>query len=294
MLDPLSASISPSPPRTSVSTQAKGGSVSVAAREVDTQSVPPMKLVPGAGFTTLVITAKEDQGIIPSNNISGEVAQVPLADHRGSRRGRRRCSQPFTTHRTFLRSAHDGSGIISPPITMGTPESQSALELDRSENAFPCTWPSCNKHFKNRSNWARHEEAVHYCPVNWVCCHKGVWPCLVCNADDHETLHHFATCATRDPDSRTFFRKDHLVRHIKDAHITPEISNLTITEELLQSWKVIDHFPSEDKLHCGFCGVVSGIWEKRQDHVWDHLKTWVCKSAWWPQRLAQPSCTYQP
>lgn len=102
----------------------------------------------------------------------------------------------------------------------------------------------------------------------------------------------FANCVGRDLEARKFLREDHLSRHIKDAHIKSDDSELKVSKELLQSWQIMNPSASQDSLHCGFCGTVSETRKQRQDHVWDHLKMWVCKSAWWPQRLAQPSSTY--
>lgn len=33
-----------------------------------------------------------------------------------------------------------------------------------------CTWRNCTKTFRYKFDWARHEEAKHYCPYHWVCC----------------------------------------------------------------------------------------------------------------------------
>ncbi|KAH7395321.1 hypothetical protein DE146DRAFT_615712 [Phaeosphaeria sp. MPI-PUGE-AT-0046c] len=298
LLNSVSTSRSPSPLAILLSTPTKGGSVSVTAPEATIQFAPPTKPVSTTCFTALP-TPQRDHSITQSDNTSKLLADsmqscsnVGSADHRGSRRGRKRLSQPHPINHTSLQMEFDSNYMDPPPNSADASRKRSAREFEGDENAFYCTWPSCNKSFLNRSNWARHEEAVHHCPISWICCYKDEWPCLVCHEGNHGTLHHFASCAPKDIQSRTFLREDHLTKHIQRTHINSDIPEFEISKQLLTSWKVDNASFSEESLRCGFCGILLETWKQRQDHVWGHLKAGICKSAWWPQRLAPPSNIY--
>lgn len=233
----------------------------------------------------------DDLAIHPAQN-TPDHKDVRAADRRGSRRGRKRRWQHHATGLTTPQATYDNIPTERfPPLAIAI-DRQTKQELVPVEMPFYCTWPSCSVRFQNRSNWVRHEEALHYCPYNWICYHKDERPCLVCHDINHGTLHHFAKCALNDLESRTFLREDQLTQHIKRAHINLKNPDLKISKQLLRSWQIINPFFSEEHLLCGFCGIVCETWVQRKDHVWDHLKTGVCKSAWWPQRLAQPSSVY--
>ena len=158
-----------------------------------------------------------------------------------------------------------------------------------------CTWPGCDKTFPNRSTWARHEEAVHYCPYHWVCCldTKTVMrlpKCFVCGERDvlltHIIEHHFGNCESQPEESRIYYRKDQLSQHIKRTHADKKKGGaVTVPDELLLSWKRDNPSPSRLAGHCGFCGMVFGTWAKRQKHVVEHMHRHLCKSSWWHDRL---------
>jgi hypothetical protein len=170
------------------------------------------------------------------------------------------------------------------------------LSLVKDKTDYPnfCTWPDCQKTFRYRSEWTRHEEAIHYCPYHWICCLEvktvmRLPRCFICGERDvllsHLTEHHFSSCAGRDLDDRTFLREDQLAQHMKSAHLDAEISKSSIPKDVLAAWKMDNPSLTAGSLHCGFCGLVFKTWEQRQDHVFEHLKIGICKSAWWPGRL---------
>jgi hypothetical protein len=160
-----------------------------------------------------------------------------------------------------------------------------------------CAWPDCNKTFHNRSEWARHEEAKHYCPYHWVCC-LDVDPnpllilesCFICNLGnmslEHVTKHHqFENCLNKKP---AFLRKDHLSQHMTGTHM-PLFTRKKMTpatlSSLIAAWKTNNPAMSAVALHCGFCGLKSLTWETRQNHVCGRIRgdlsnSPACKSLW--------------
>jgi uncharacterized C2H2 Zn-finger protein len=179
--------------------------------------------------------------------------------------------------------------VVSASLTAPIAE----VPVKEPRNLF-CTWPSCESQFRYRFDWSRHEEAKHYCPYHWVCCYEGSIPqavshCQLCSRTDHTTIEHCHSCASKDVESRTFLREDQLAQHIKRVHFSGVDAKPKISKDLLSSWKVANPLMSDAYLHCGFCGMVLANWSDRQKHVFDHLSRGVCKSSWWPARLAVTS-----
>jgi len=161
-------------------------------------------------------------------------------------------------------------------------------------NRYFCTWPGCKETFINRSAWSRHEEALHYCPYQWICrldvtTIMRLPLCFICHERDVLLSHlvecSFKSCATKPEECRTFTRKDQLSQHIKRVHITERSRTTSVPKELLSAWKRDNPAISKSGLHCGFCGVVSSTWLQRQEHVFSHLRKGTCKTSWWPDRL---------
>jgi hypothetical protein len=104
-------------------------------------------------------------------------------------------------------------GNLSPPPfaedTAPDNDAPTPWEAVGKKESFFCTWPSCSSKFRYRSDWTRHEEALHYCPYHWVCRPEEphtqeVSPCLICADTSHTTSDHCGSCATKDLRSRTF------------------------------------------------------------------------------------------
>lgn len=176
------------------------------------------------------------------------------------------------------------------------PKHPEDLPADRTskddQHGLSCTWPDCEKVFRYRFDWNRHEEAVHYLPYRWICCLKGsseCWtPCLLCGKTDHATIKHCITCQEKDVNARTFYREDQLAQHIKRVHLRGEASTSKISKYLLSLWKCDNPCLPNAYLHCGFCGKAFEHWAQRQEHVFEHVYKGICKSSWWPERLAEP------
>jgi hypothetical protein len=190
-------------------------------------------------------------------------------DSRGPRQGRRR-----------LKRTDDTNNINN----HNNPNS-------KKDSKFYCTSPSCDATFLYRSDWVRHEEALHYCPYNWVCCAESAdrntmfQVCFVCGQSNvslsHFEIEHFAKCATSDQPPRKFLREDQLHQHIKRIHKV----SWPIRKTRLNLWKTTDPAMLPTSLCCGFCGVVCDDWEQRQDHVFEHFQSGAWKSACWTGRL---------
>ena len=158
-----------------------------------------------------------------------------------------------------------------------------------------CTWPDCDSRFRYRFDWSRHEEAVHYVPYHWICCmtetFETVPPCFLCVGSYHTTTDHCSSCRGKEIGSRTFYREDQLVQHIKRIHRYKGATIGSIPKVLLALWKCDNPSISAAGLHCGFCGESFGCWAERQDHVFEHLVKGVCKSSWLPIIQAELSLT---
>jgi hypothetical protein len=179
-----------------------------------------------------------------------------------------------------------------PSVDSTMPDDATAPSQVISEKFLFCTWPSCCSHFRFRSDWTRHEEALHYYPYHWVCCREdaqdqNTLQCLVCAGTSHTTSEHCGSCADKDLQARTFFREDQLSQHIKRSHLVSDTPKPKISKELLLAWKTNNPCFLKDYLHCGFCGVVSRSWAQRQDHVFEHLRKGICKSSWWLDRKVE-------
>jgi hypothetical protein len=79
-------------------------------------------------------------------------------------------------------------------------------------------------------------------------------------------------------------REDQLAQHIKAAHYASDAVKPLVPKDVLVSWKIDNPCLNVGFLKCGFCGLGFGSWDKRQDHVWMHLKDGAVKTEWWPER----------
>jgi hypothetical protein len=182
----------------------------------------------------------------------------------------------------------------------GTRQERSRKPSASAKQPYFCTWHDCEETFRHRFEWARHEEAKHYCPYYWVCClnsHTTSSPalssCFLCG-EEAVTLKHvmnhaqFQRCSSKDAASRSFSRKDHLTQHIKGTHLAPhERAQVTpsVLSKILTAWKTDNPAMSKAALFCGFCGITMESWADRQGHVAGHFQPHssgypVCKSSW--------------
>lgn len=208
-------------------------------------------------------------------------------DHRGPRRGRKgwESSGVPDSFRCLLEPANfsaAGSRVRSPPLP---------------DYPIFCTWPSCQRTFKYKWEWARHEEAKHYCPYFWVCCldepqsDGTLGRCFICETEEIDCAHYvdkhfFTSCSGKNHELRRFLREDQLAQHIKGTHLK-DSSGKKIPKALLAAWKVFNPSLSRDALYCGFCIESFTSWKDRQDHLWNHMQGKgglgsCAKSSWIP------------
>jgi hypothetical protein len=179
----------------------------------------------------------------------------------------------------------------SPGILPVLPASAASVENSKSQTDRPyfCIWPACNKAFRFRSEWARHEEAVHCQPYHWICCleeadaHEVKTLCFVCGETgvtlDHYSVSHFIDGAGEEREPWTFYREDQLAQHIKGVHLA-NVCNENVPSKLVSSWRMPNPSIDRSASICGFCGVLSETSGNRQSHVAHHFKDGALNSAW--------------
>jgi hypothetical protein len=237
-------------------------------------------------------------------------ASFKSVDNRGARRGRKRWTGVSSDQAKNIDSGKPGT-LMQGQGQGGYVETSSSWE-HLTRNTIFCTWPDCDKKFRNRSSWVRHEEAMHYCPYHWICC-SDLDPkptvifesCFGCDLGyvsfEHVAKHHhFESCLNNAPADRTFLRKDQLVQHITAKHmkyLASSKSTLYTLQRLAAAWKTDNSEMPEVALYCGFCGDTFLDWTHRQNHVYNHFfdgaNTSVAyfKSTWQLNRFRPPRRT---
>lgn len=216
-------------------------------------------------------------------------------DSRGSRRGRKlwkRSQAPSSGDAQAERGTITASATNAPKVV--------ATHIKNRAPPYYCTWSTCIARFQFRSEWTRHEEAVHYQPYQWICCLEETFEeefgqCFICGQSNvifgHIATEHFTSCVGKDETERTFYRRDQLIQHIKGSHSfdTSDLHGEYALTDLACHWEVSSP-PSPDirTLTCGVCGITCKTWKARQDHVFQHLRSGICKQSWWPERKRVP------
>jgi hypothetical protein len=147
---------------------------------------------------------------------------------------------------------------------------------------FQCTF--CTETFKTKHDWQRHEKSLHLSLERWVCCPSGPTQfsaddnhnrCVFCGLPnppaDHAEVHNYSSCADRNLEERTFYRKDHLRQHLNLVH------DAKFQAFSMETWKVST---PEIRSRCGFCGIVMDSWSIRVDHLADHFKGGKSMADW--------------
>lgn len=159
-----------------------------------------------------------------SNHCGGSFSCFYVNEPRRRRRRRRRRSKPFQTVTTHRRP-------------------------------FQCTF--CTDTFRTKHDWTRHEKTLHLFLEKFTCAPfgsvysnsvDGINRCVFCDepgpSESHIEGHRFSACQQKSSGFRTFYRKDHLVQHLRSVH---QVSHITPTTD---DWKSqVEHINSR----CGFC-----------------------------------------
>ncbi|KAF2194906.1 hypothetical protein K469DRAFT_743634 [Zopfia rhizophila CBS 207.26] len=161
---------------------------------------------------------------------------------------------------------------------------------------FFCTF--CPKYFKTKYEWNRHENSMHVRQSRWVCCSEetdSFSRCLFCNyshpSKEHMKSHKYLACKSLPKESRTFYRRDHFIQHLKNVHFNSkekELAQNIRAMQLADKWhRMPPSIQNDDPvLHCGFCGEWQQDWTARSLHIANHfVLEGLDMSAWWPQRL---------
>ncbi|KAJ3454589.1 hypothetical protein MRS44_013189 [Fusarium solani] len=146
---------------------------------------------------------------------------------------------------------------------------------------FQCTF--CTETFKTKHNWQRHEKSLHLSLEQWQCSPNGptsknadqVDECVYCgivNPDSgHLDNHNHASCLERQSEERTFYRKDHLIQHLRLMH------GARFRKWPMGEWKVTS---GEILSRCGFCNLDMDTWAERGDHLAEHFKEGKTMADW--------------
>jgi hypothetical protein len=157
-----------------------------------------------------------------------------------------------TSSRRGRRRWHQSFSMPEPNVVSVTPQKPT------SGRDFRCTF--CGKRFSSRYEWNRHEESVHVPQTCWICARPE--------------------CADKPDNERSFFRKDHLIQHLRRTHklLESDINSLPSLDEWKSSTAPLD--PFDQALHCGFCGHRSTSWSERVDHIANHVKNGADWNTW--------------
>jgi hypothetical protein len=147
---------------------------------------------------------------------------------------------------------------------------------------FQCTF--CTETFKTKHNWQRHEKSLHLSLEQWQCSPNGPTTvdsngelvCVYCGLVDpnqrHIDSHDYASCQERQKEERTFYRKDHLIQHLRLVH------DAQFRKSPMERWKLDKS--GEIQSQCGICNLHMNTWSERADHLADHFKEGKTMANW--------------
>lgn len=177
-------------------------------------------------------------------------------------------------------------------VSQHSPSSQ-ASEGSTNECRYPCTF--CLRLFGSSYEWKRHELTHVPQAEKWICSpddEKFLDTCFFCGESDmystsHLDSHRLASCAEKTEKERTFNRKDHLMQHIKNAHLSDDehFKRADFCKQLnsrLPRWKreaTVEEL-GLDSLWCGFCRKYCQSWSARRNHLIEHFKSGANMTQW--------------
>ncbi|CAN9082157.1 unnamed protein product [Alternaria alternata] len=152
---------------------------------------------------------------------------------------------------------------------------------DEGQRIFQCTF--CTDAFKSKYDWSRHEKSLHLSLEKWLCAPigevvadkaTGKSRCVYCDeldpSKDHLATHNHSACYEKGPESRTFYRKDHLRQHLRLMHGCKMIASM-------DTWKSEAQYI---KSRCGFCGMNFDKWEDRTAHLAKEFRNGASMKNW--------------
>jgi hypothetical protein len=155
-----------------------------------------------------------------------------------------------------------------------SPISQIRNRKPAHERPFQCTF--CTDTFKSKHDWTRHEKTLHLSLESWVCAPFGpayrdktsdILRCVFCDVEapteEHIQSHRYMECQEKPTTLRTFYRKDHLLQHLRLVHGS---QNAVIG---IAKWK---SEVTQINSRCGFCSETFTLWADRNDHLAAHYR----------------------
>ncbi|KAL4792649.1 hypothetical protein BDV19DRAFT_380706 [Aspergillus venezuelensis] len=155
---------------------------------------------------------------------------------------------------------------------------------------YQCTF--CTDTFRTKYDWTRHEKTLHLSLESYTCCpgeptypdSDGVQRCVFCDqydtSESHVESHSYTRCQEKPEVLRTFYRKDHLMQHLRLVHGVNQLS------PGMETWKAqIDHIKSR----CGLCDQNFGSWSARNEHIAEHFRNGALMKDWRGSRGLDPA-----
>ncbi|KAL2835288.1 hypothetical protein BDW59DRAFT_168523 [Aspergillus cavernicola] len=155
---------------------------------------------------------------------------------------------------------------------------------------YQCTF--CTDTFSTKYDWTRHEKTLHLSLESYVCSPNGpiytdsaeTERCVFCGhphpSDYHVQLHSYSRCQEKPEVLRTFYRKDHLLQHLRLVHGVNQFL------PVMTGWKSqVDSIKSR----CGLCGENFVSWTARNEHLAKHFREGALMKDWRASRGLDPS-----
>ncbi|KAL6234044.1 hypothetical protein BDW75DRAFT_174170 [Aspergillus navahoensis] len=158
---------------------------------------------------------------------------------------------------------------------------------------FQCTF--CTDTFRTKYDWTRHEKTLHLSLESYACCPNGATytdpagseRCCFCDClqptNTHIESHSYTRCQEKPVVLRTFYRKDHLVQHLRLVH--------GVSQFLpgMESWKSqVDNINSR----CGLCDATFVSWSERNEHIAQHFRRGALMKDWKGSRGLDPPVAF--
>ncbi|KAL4993294.1 hypothetical protein BDV10DRAFT_199827 [Aspergillus recurvatus] len=161
------------------------------------------------------------------------------------------------------------------------------------QRPFQCTF--CTDTFRSKYDWTRHEKTLHLSLESYTCCPSGPTyadpagseRCCFCDylhpSDIHIESHSYSRCQEKPVVLRTFYRKDHLIQHLRLVH------GISQFRPGMEGWKSqVDNINSR----CGLCDTTFVSWSARNEHIAQHFRNGALMKDWKGSRGLDPSVAF--
>ena len=270
------------------------------------QAVPPRDDVPPVtvsrsviGFQTtrsLEPTIEDKQRMGRSGGSSTSWAQVPQeADLRSFDMSRESIQVSAASNINSTKPGRQGRRKMD-QIKMFPRKRTNGLKI------FQCVW--CYSAWRTSSEMRRHMETQHAPQHMYICMPEGLpslrvldhscrQMCILCQSVEPEDAHFYAShnalpCLQKHLDNRSFYRKDHLSRHIEESHGKDQ-NGVPGLPSVVKEWGTPIYGPNAQcNWYCGFCEGQLDDWHKWINHISKHFADGCDMTSWIDSFLAQP------